>query len=81
MDYDEIYQPLIDFISANSDTLLFLQGEVDDESNEVMFYLPESVQGDKDAHRLYVEFEVPNSMIDKVIENQQKLQEICASFE
>ena len=81
MDYDEIYQPLIDFISANSDALLFLQGEVDDESNEVMFYLPESVQGDKDTHRLYVEFEVPNSMIDKVIENQQKLQEICASFE
>lgn len=79
MDYDEMYQPLIDFITEKNASVLFLQGEAD-ESNQVMFYLPRKVEGDKDTQTLYVEFDLPNAMIDKVIENQQKLHELCASF-
>ena len=55
MDYDEMYQPLIDFIAEKNASVLFLQGEAD-ESNQVMFYLPRKVEGDKDTQTLYVEF-------------------------
>lgn len=81
MDLEDIYQPLVDFIDENFNYIFFLHGDVDQENNTTMFYLPDVVRGDKDNHRLYLEFELPNNLIDKIIEKQQKLMDICRSFE
>jgi len=80
MEYEDIYQPLVDFITENYYQLIFLQGEVDNDTNEVMFYLPEVVRGDKSTQKLYVEFSLPNTFMDKIIENQKKLQDMCAAL-
>jgi hypothetical protein len=80
MELDDAYQPFLDFMHKHQFSTLLLQGPVDEESNEVMFYFPNNIHADMGEHRLYVEFNVPNVVINEVIQNQKQLQEICAAF-
>lgn len=80
MELDDAYQPFLNFMREHQFSTLLLQGPVDEESNEVMFYFPDNIHADMGEHRLYVEFNVPNVVINEVIQNQRQLQEICAAF-
>ena len=80
MELDDVYQPFLDFMHKHQFSTFLLQGPVDEESNEVMFYFPDSLRADTGEHKLYVEFTVPNVVISEVIQNQKQLQEICAAF-
>lgn len=80
MDFDEKYQAWINFIHTNWSKLLFLEGPIDENSNEIMFYLPSLIQGDKDNQKLYIEFDLPNSMIDSVIEMQTAARDLANSL-
>lgn len=80
MELDDKYKPFLDFMTENQFSVFLLQGPIDEESNEVAFYLPDLVKGDKDEHKLYVEFTLPNTVIDQVVECQQQLQDLCASL-
>lgn len=80
MELDEKYKPLLDFMGEHQFSVFLLQGPVDEESNTIAFYLPDSVKGDKDEHKLYIEFSVPNAVIDQVVKHQQQLQDLCTSL-
>lgn len=81
MELDNIYKPFLDFMKEHQFSTFLLQGPIDEESNEVVFYFPDNVRGDKENHKLYVEFTIPNTVIDTVIESQKQLQKICAAFD
>ena len=46
-----------------------------------MFYFPDIVRGDKDEHKLYIEFSVPNNVIDDVVKYQKQLQNLCIALD
>lgn len=81
MELQEKYQPFIDFVNEHQFSIFLLQGLVDEESNEVMFYFPDIVRGDKDEHKLYIEFSVPNNVIDDVVKYQKQLQNLCIALD
>ena len=81
MELQEKYQPFIDFVNEHQFSVFLLQGSVDEESNEVMFYFPDIVRGDKDEHKLYIEFSVPNNVIDDVVKYQKQLQNLCIALD
>lgn len=80
MEFDDAYQPFLNFMRAHQFSTFLLRGPVDEESNEVMFYFPDNLRADMEKHKIYVEFTVPNTVINEVIQNQKQLQEICAAF-
>ena len=79
MELDDKYKPFLDFIDEHQFSIFLLKGSTDEEFNVVSFYLPDLVKRDKDEHKLYVEFTLPNTVIDQVVEYQQQLEDLCAS--
>lgn len=81
MELDDAYQPFLDFMYEHQFSTFLLQGPVDEESNIVTFYFPDNLHADMEKHKLYIEFTIPNVVINEVIKNQKQLQEICAAFD
>lgn len=80
MEFEEQYQPILNFIQENQGQLLYIVGMTNLENNAIQFYLPEKLVGDKSNQKLYVEFELPNQLIDIIIANQQHFQDLATSF-